>query len=101
MDYERFITLKEAARTFNLTEAEMRRAAASGSLRFIGKAKIRTRASWVEEHVCRESERPSDSAWAPSGLSEADRAASAQAALNRTLVEMRSGLRAGRKMNRS
>ena len=40
MDYERFITLKEAARTFNLTEAEMRRAAASGSLRFIGKARI-------------------------------------------------------------
>lgn len=104
--YERFITLREAARQFNLAEAEIRRAASTGSLRCIGSARIRTRASWVEDYVCRESERPRGSISTPSehsGLSEMDRASSAQAALSQSVVELRRGLRntSGTSTNRS
>lgn len=105
MDFERMITAKEAARMFGLTEADIRRGF-SGSLRHIGQTRLRTRASWVEDWICRESERRRDfgsTGGADSGLSETERASSALVALNQSVVALRKGLPniSGRNTNRS
>ena len=92
-DFERMITAKEAARMFGLSEADIRRGF-SGGLRHIGQARLRTRASWVEDWICRESERHRDfgsTGDGASGLSETDRALSAQAHLNKIVQGLRKG----------
>lgn len=90
---DRMMTAKDVARRYGWTVGSVKRAMDSGRLRSFKMGAPRyTRSDWVDEFVCRESERPrvcTSTGSAGNGLSGTDRASSALASLNQTVRGLR------------